>query len=746
MNNLDAPDERILHDARWTFIRDRAIAKSLLYASAEQAILSPRGARQAWMLDLRRIMLEPEVIALVAELFWEKMQARFPFQIAGMETAAIPLITAIQLTAHAHGKSVNGVIVRKERKTYGLGRVIEGEFNDAPVIVVDDIVNSASSLEKLRVIFVDLGLPIREVFSIVDYQSPHGLHWRVQHQIPLTSLFKPDDLNLALQKIERPQPGFVFTDGWKYSGSGVDVFSVVPKSSPVADGRHVFVGDDDGVMHAVRIDDGMRAWSFVALGSGRKGIRSTPLLHEGRLYFGAYNGCLYCLEADSGREIWRFSEADWIGSSPVLSQRHNLVFIGTEYALPGHQGGILAVDADTGQRVWEHATDNYVHCTPCVGAEEAWITCGDNDGNLFCLDALSGSLLWQYKANSAIKSAPIYDAARKHILAACFDGAVHIVSAATGNLEWKFTTNGLLYTTPLIHDDRLILGSTDKSVYIIDLNKRTLEKKINLDGKLFAQPQLFEDAYWIGTTGGQLHAINASTWTIESTLQLPDRIVNAILPLPECAMIVVPTCNNKLFAFKLQKIVKQPQKNVPEQKHAVLAIPQEYAPYTNDIHAAILEGLYFRISDKKARAEINNFPFLPSRRLLGAAVMLFAASPTHRDLSIAQIEEMLRPAIQNGQLRLFLYGVRPFGLVLWAYPSAAAAQKLVTGEARLSAAEWNTGSDAWLIDVIAPFGGGNDMVAKVRRDILAQKSLIVVRRSADGDAIIDKLPPLALPA
>jgi len=745
MNNHDAPDERILHDARWTFIRDRAIAKSLLYASAEQAILSPRGARQAWMLDLRRIMLEPEVIALVAELFWEKMQARFPFQIAGMETAAIPLITAIQLCAHAHGKSVNGVIVRKERKTYGLGRVIEGEFNDAPVIVVDDIVNSANSLEKLRVIFVDLGLPIREVFSIVDYQSSHGLHWRVQHQIPLTSLFLPDDLNLALQKIERPQPGFVFADGWKYSGSGVDVFSVVPKSSPVSDGRHVFFGDDGGVMHAVRIDDGMRAWSFDALGSGRKGIRSTPLLHQGRLYLGAYNGCLYCLEADSGREIWRFSEADWIGSSPVLSPRHNLIFIGTEYALPGRKGGILAVNASTGQRVWEHATKNYVHCTPCLDTEEAWLACGDNDGNLLCLDAMSGSLRWQYRAGGAIKAAPVYDAARRQILAAGFDGAVHIVCAATGELNWKFSTNGLLYTTPLISADKLLVGSTDKNLYVVDLNTRSVERKIPLDGKIFAQAQHFAGAFWLGTTGGKLYAINDTTWLIESVLQLPDRIVNTILPLPERAMLVVPTCDNKLFAFSFRKMATQQQQSAPQAEPLTLTAPPEYAPKNGDIHAAMLEGMYFRISDKHIRAEINNFPFLPSRRLLGAAVSLFAASAAHRELSIAQIEEMLRPAIQNGQLRLFLYGVRPFGLVIWAYPSEDAAQKLLSGEARLNAAEWNRGTDAWLIDVIAPFGGGNDMVAKVRRDILARQALTVVRRSAEGDAVIEQLPPLVAP-
>jgi len=66
MIQSDAQEPITRQDSRWIFIRDRALAKALLHASAEQPILSPRGARQNWLLDLRRILLEPEVIALVA--------------------------------------------------------------------------------------------------------------------------------------------------------------------------------------------------------------------------------------------------------------------------------------------------------------------------------------------------------------------------------------------------------------------------------------------------------------------------------------------------------------------------------------------------------------------------------------------------------------------------------------------------------------------------------------------------------
>ena len=58
--------------------------------------------------------------------------AYLPFQVGGMEAAAIPLLSAILMKSLSRGTPVNGFIVRKERKTYGAGSSIEGALTDAP--------------------------------------------------------------------------------------------------------------------------------------------------------------------------------------------------------------------------------------------------------------------------------------------------------------------------------------------------------------------------------------------------------------------------------------------------------------------------------------------------------------------------------------------------------------------------------------------------------------------------------------
>jgi orotate phosphoribosyltransferase len=112
--------------------------------------ISTQGRFQNWLIDLRSTFMSPDLLAAIADEFWSLNQGRPAFQIGGMETAAIPLLTAILLRAPERHRGINGFMIRKERKATGLGRIIEGKITDAPVVLVDDIVNSAKSAEKAR--------------------------------------------------------------------------------------------------------------------------------------------------------------------------------------------------------------------------------------------------------------------------------------------------------------------------------------------------------------------------------------------------------------------------------------------------------------------------------------------------------------------------------------------------------------------------------------------------------------------
>ncbi len=64
-----------------------------------------------------------------------------------------------------------------------MGNVIEGDLGDAPMVLVDDILNSSASAEKARAVLAAAGRKIERMFVVIDYRSRAGLAWRERHGV-----------------------------------------------------------------------------------------------------------------------------------------------------------------------------------------------------------------------------------------------------------------------------------------------------------------------------------------------------------------------------------------------------------------------------------------------------------------------------------------------------------------------------------------------------------------------------------
>ena len=89
---------------------------------------------------------------------------------------------------------------------------------------------------------------------------------------------------------------------------------------PVVLGNHLFIGfnDRDKVV-ALDTQTGEEAWTFFTDGP----VRLPPAAWQDRLYFTSDDGCLYCVEVESGRLVWKFrggpSARKVLGNGRVIS-------------------------------------------------------------------------------------------------------------------------------------------------------------------------------------------------------------------------------------------------------------------------------------------------------------------------------------------------------------------------------------------------------------------------------------------
>lgn len=537
-------------------IKSQILRLGLKTQAEGASILSTKGRPQNWLIDMRRLFLHRDSLELIAREFWAHFEQHLPFQIAGMETAAIPLLTALMICAPRDRDVVNAVIIRKERKATGLCNPIEGELTDLPIVLVDDILNSGASAEKARAVIEQAGRRVWKAFAVIDYQSQRGLWWREENGIDVTSLFVLADLNLELTKAPAP-PTQRYKELWRTEIPGGFPFNVVPKSPPVLLGNVIYRGCDAGKLHAFDALTGKILWEFAANGTnGRKGIMSAPLLHEGRIYFGAYNGVIYCLDAASGTEIWSQSYGEWVGASPIVVPKHGLVYFGIEYARPWAQGSIGAFALDTGVRVWEHLVKKLQHGSPAYWHGGDLILWGSADHEMVALEAGTGDVVWAFPTRRSVKYAPAIDEERGYCAFASFDTSIYVLDVRNGKKLGEWPTGEICYTTPLIHQNRLFCGSGDRNFYIIDLDRMELIKKLDMGGRVYASPQLIDGRVVFATCGGAVIEMDPQTLEITGRLQLPDAVTNAVAASDDGRRIFISTYMNHLYAFERIEIAR----------------------------------------------------------------------------------------------------------------------------------------------------------------------------------------------
>jgi outer membrane protein assembly factor BamB len=135
----------------------------------------------------------------------------------------------------------------------------------------------------------------------------------------------------------------------------------------VAGGRVFFGSSVDHQVHCRRADTGETVWTFFTGGP----VRLAPTVAGGRVYFGSDDGFAYCLEAETGKLVWKLRAGpadEWMLARGEMISRWPirtgvLVADGTAYfgagLFPSEEVYLYAVGADDGKIVWRR--DNISH-------------------------------------------------------------------------------------------------------------------------------------------------------------------------------------------------------------------------------------------------------------------------------------------------------------------------------------------------------------------------------------------------
>lgn len=264
-------------------------------------------------------------------------------------------------------------------------------------------------------------------------------------------------------------------------------------------------------------------------------VWSSPVIADGTVYVGSYDGHLYALSAESGELLWRYRTGDRIDGTPAVA--NGAVFVGS------FDRNIYALDAKTGEERWIYGTKGIVRSSPTVrdgtvyfGAHCRAEECGayydvqwPEVGYVYAIDAETGDLRWRYETGDGVVSSPAVDGETVYVGSS--DNALYAIDAFTGETRWRYETDASIMSSPVYVDGRLYVGTVGSGVYAIDAEDgearwkydadKQLDDGIDLSAVITGTPTVCDGTVYVGSivpgdeVYGELHAISAADGTRE---------------------------------------------------------------------------------------------------------------------------------------------------------------------------------------------------------------------------------------
>jgi outer membrane protein assembly factor BamB len=220
-------------------------------------------------------------------------------------------------------------------------------------------------------------------------------------------------LALGSTAAERPDEAWRFAEaGGQYVGSGT-----------VAGGLFI-IGNGDGSVYALNLEDGSQAWAFAT----NDRVWATPTVVDDTVYVASLDHHLYALDLETGAEKWQIETAGSISATPVYAEGD--LWIG-DFA-----STLYRVDLETQDVVWTYDAQDWLWSTPLLAENVLYFA--DVGGGVYALDLETQALLWESPAliDDIIHGQPALSADGSLLFVAGYEkGGVYAVDTSTGSLD-----------------------------------------------------------------------------------------------------------------------------------------------------------------------------------------------------------------------------------------------------------------------------------------------------------------------
>ena len=287
-----------------------------------------------------------------------------------------------------------------------------------------------------------------------------------------------------------------------------------------------------------------------------------------------------------------------------------------------------------------------IHASPVAAQGRVFV--GAENGNLYALDAKTRALQWLYHARGGIASTPAVADGTVYFLDRA--GTMHALKADDGSPRWTFRTQGeavfaahgmfgmprdgqpvpdpwdLYLSSPLVHDGKVYVGSSDGHLYALDAKDGKLAWAWRTGGMVHSSPALAGGNIVVGSWDGAVYALDAKTgeqrWRHQTGVEQKTSIMFGIQASPAVDGDTVYVGSRDGFFYALDAASGQPRWRYDAQGSWVVGTPALDADrvYVGTSDTGLLLALDKRTGKERYRFETKVWTFASPLRVADVVV------------------------------------------------------------------------------------------------------------------------------
>lgn len=223
------------------------------------------------------------------------------------------------------------------------------------------------------------------------------------------------------------------------------------KASPLPVEDRLYVGSQDSYFYCLDIETGEINWKFKTGGP----VEIIPCAAEGYAFCLSQDGRLYALKGKSGELVWEFpSNGFFVVTAGAEAGR---LFVLTEFE-------IYCLDTQTGREIWKQASNVYYRSNLALRGNQVIAAQGDVEESttISARDTRTGDALWKAEAGGAERTCIV--ASNKEVYIATSEG-IFSYGADSGMLLLEQQLRGILPHTLTVTSDAIYVATENFKVY-----------------------------------------------------------------------------------------------------------------------------------------------------------------------------------------------------------------------------------------------------------------------------------------